>query len=46
MAMRSFFLIAMLCTAYGAMPADLVGSWTYTSTESDGESDPNSLANS
>ena len=46
MAMRSFFLIAMLCTAYGAMPADLVGSWTYTTTESDGESDPNKLANS
>merc|ERR1712195_397219 len=38
MARCSFFLIAMLCTAYGAMPADLVGSWTFTTTESDADS--------
>lgn len=43
MAMRSFFLIAMLCTAYGAMPADLVGSWTYTTTESDADSSGTSV---
>jgi len=44
MAMRSFFLIAMLCTAYGAMPADLVGSWTYTTTESDADSSSTTVA--
>merc|ERR1712166_1507407 len=38
MATRSFFLIAMLCTAYAAMPADLVGSWTRTKSSSDADS--------
>lgn len=38
MATRSFFVIAMLCTAYAAMPADLVGSWTWTESSSDADS--------